>query len=636
MSSIFHIGVSGLMGFQKALATTSHNVANASTPGYSRQRVEFTARVHQLDSFRALGGGVDSDHVERVVDRFLGAQVRGATTGKAQQAEISGLAARLDAALSSEPVSIGIAMDAFYGAVGDVAGSADSLAAREALFSQADALAQRFASADSSIGTLRSEVNGRIQANTEQVNQLSAEIAEINAELSQLPDEPRRQASDLYDRRDEAIRQLSEYITTNEVEVEDGLVNVYLSTGHALVLGGSAHEIGTRTSTWGGPETELVYRGVGRETPLGSAGLGGRLGGLQQFRDETLAQAANELGRLATAFATEVNTQHRNGVDLMGNAGKDFFAIATPMAVEHPTNAGGTVMSVAVVDTAALRASRYELEFDGTDFNLVREPDGDSQTLTGGGPFTVDGLQIDLDFSGGAAVAGDQFRIEPYRDVTGTLQLALADPREVAAGMSVLAAAAPTNAGTGAVTQGEVIDPSNPDLLRTVRIEFNDPPVTYDIVDEASGSVLVAGAAYLDGEPIEVNGHRVAITGNPASADVFTTAASGQGPSDNRNILSLAKLGDAGVLNGGSTSFHDAFGQTVASIGVTARSAQNAHAAQEALLSQATDARDAVSGVNLDEEAANLMQFQQAYEAAARVIGVADDLFQTVLRATGG
>jgi flagellar hook-associated protein 1 FlgK len=181
-----------------------------------------------------------------------------------------------------------------------------------------------------------------------------------------------------------------------------------------------------------------------------------------------------------------------------------------------------------------------------------------------------------------------------------------------------------------------VVDPANPDLLRTVRIEFNDPPVSYDIIDDASGTVPVTAAAYVNGQPIEINGHRVAISGNPAGGDLFTIAASGPGPADNRNVLALSKLQDAGVLDGGGTSFHDAFGQTVSSVGATARSAKNAHAAQEALLSQATDARHAVAGVNLDEEAANLMQFQQAYEAAARVIGVADNLFQTLLRAVGG
>ncbi len=633
--SIFQIGVSGLQAFQRALATSGHNVANASTPGYSRQRVELSARVDQRSAFETFGNGVSADRVDRVVDRFLGAQVRGATTGASEQAVISGLAARLDAALSSEPVSVGVALDDFFAATADVAGSPDSLGAREALLSRANELSQRFASAGSSVGALRAEVNDRIKTGVGQVNELSSEIAELNRELSRLPSQARLQANDLYDRRDEALRQLSEQVSINPVVVDDGTVNVYLSTGQALVLGGDAHQLGVRSAAWGGGDIELAYRGVGRETSLGNAPLGGRLGGLQQFRDNTLGKAANELGRLATAVTTEINAQHRNGVDLSGGVGKDFFSIGAPAIAEHSGNTGGAVISVTVIDTAALASFSYELRFDGSDFKLLREPGGGSQTLSGSGPFTVDGLQIDIDTSAGGPLAGDRYRIEPYRGAAATMQVALVNPREIAAGMFVLATAASANSGTAVVTQGEVIDPTNPDLLKTLRIEFNDPPVSYDIIDDASGSVLVSAAGYTSGAAIEINGHRVVISGGPAAADLFTVAASGPGPSDNRNLLALSRLQDAGVLDGGGSSLHDAFGQTIAGVGAAARSARNATAAQEALLSQATDARDAVAGVNLDEEAANLMQFQQAYEAAARVIGVADELFQTLLRATG-
>lgn len=636
MSSIFDIGLSGLHGFQRALSTTSHNIANANTPGYSRQRVDFAARAPTHAFLGTIGQGVDADHAERIVDGFLATQVRGATTGTSAQTTIAELAGRLDAALSTEPLSVGSALDSFAAALGDVANSADSIAAREILLEQSQTLVQQIKTADASVRELRTETNGRLRTSVAQINELSAEVAQINTEVMGLSQNGRAQANDLYDRREEALRQLTEQVGADVVVAGDGVVNVYLRTGQALVVGADSHDLGVRTSGWGGPDVELTYRGVGLETRLDGTTLDGRLGALQQFRDQTLATTANQLGRLATAFANEVNAQHQNGVNLDGNPGANMFAVGAMATSNHSSNVGSAALSAAVADVSLLKSFSYELEYDGADFKLSRQPNGATETLAGSGPFLVDGLQITVDISAGTPVAGDQFRIEPFRDVPRDLELSLVDPRQIAAGVPVLAEPAAGNEGTGSISQGEVIDPLHPDLLRTVSIVINDPPDTYDVTDTASGTVLVSSASYAAGQPIEVNGHRVAISGLPASGDSFSVSATGAAPADNRNVLALSEVLESGLLDGGDSTLRDVLGQTVAGLGATVRHAQNGQAAHEALLAQSSNAREAVSGVNLDEEAANLMQYQQAYEAAARVVVTADELFQTILRATGG
>jgi flagellar hook-associated protein 1 FlgK len=206
------------------------------------------------------------------------------------------------------------------------------------------------------------------------------------------------------------------------------------------------------------------------------------------------------------------------------------------------------------------------------------------------------------------------------------MSVLISDPSRVAAAAPIRTAAAGTNSGSGTISAGEVLDSTNAQLRAPVTIQFLTAN-TYSI--NGAGSF-----AYTAGGNIDVNGWRTQISGAPQVGDTFTISDNTSGTGDNRNALLLSDALKAPVLNGGTTSLGSAVGEFVGGIGVATRQAQVNRDAQNVVHEESLSAKEAVSGVNLDEEAANLLKYQQAYQAAAQLIRVADTMFQTLLAAT--
>ncbi|HET7592779.1 MAG TPA: flagellar basal body rod C-terminal domain-containing protein, partial [Rhodanobacteraceae bacterium] len=353
---------------------------------------------------------------------------------------------------------------------------------------------------------------------------------------------------------------------------------------------------------------------------------GGNLGGLLDYRSSVLEPARNQLGRVAIAFASAVNAQHQQGMDLDGQLGGDLFSLPAPQAFPAEGNAGNATLTASIADVGALQASDYTLKFDGSNWTVATSG-GNPVPVTGSGtaadPLSFDGLQLVV---AGSASAGDTFKVQPTRAAAGGIQLAVTDPNQLALAAPFKITGADGNQATAGAMK--ITDAGNADVLQPVSIEFTSA-TTYSI--NGTGSY-----PYSAGAPIEVNGWSLSLNGTPATGDQFSIQPNSDGVGDNSNALALGNTADVGVLSGGTVSAGVAYASLIADTGTTGAQAQVNLDSQTSLYQQAQQAQQSVAGVNLDEEAGNLIKYQQSYQAAAQVISTANTIFDTLIGAVRG
>ncbi|HEY0745601.1 MAG TPA: flagellar basal body rod C-terminal domain-containing protein, partial [Steroidobacteraceae bacterium] len=355
----------------------------------------------------------------------------------------------------------------------------------------------------------------------------------------------------------------------------------------------------------------------------------GDLGGLLAARSQVINPALNQLGQVATAFAQTVNSQQAQGLDLSGNLGANIFSVGTPLATSSSANTDAVTASVAVNANGlgALSANDYVLSFVGGTPKLTNTSDGTSVTPAGAGtaasPYTAAGISIVLS---GVPANGDQFLVQPTATAASTIKVVLSNPSQIAAAGAIQTAAAGTNAGAATISSGTVLDSTNPNLLTSATITFANPPTSYSI----NGGPPIA---YTSGGNIAANGWQVQISGTPASGDTFTVSSNAGGTGDNRNALAAANQQNVGVLQNGTTSITGGVSAMITGLGSHAQQINTAQSAQAAVNAQALSSVQSTSGVNLDEEAAALLQWQQAYQAAAHALTIGASLFTSLLAA---
>lgn len=622
---IFGIGVSALLASQRQLQVTGHNIANVGTEGYSRQRAELAARAPLGVGFAAIGRGVEVTGISRTVDQFVNARLNTRLSAEAEQRTYAEFAGHINNLLGDAESGLAPALQRFFAAVHDVANDPTSTAARQALIAQGESLTDRFAQLEARIADQRAITSGRIRSGLAEVNQLAHGIAELNRAIVDAQGRGGGSAAnDLLDKRDALVRQLAEYLPVNTAEQSDGSLNVYVGQGQALVVGFDTTPLASQP-LYGDPDRlALGYEQNGRFIDVTSLLRGGSLGALLDAREKLLDPASRELGRIAISLAETFNAVHRGNMDLDGDAGGDFFSFTVPDAIPRSGNAAAGLPAVELVDLDALEAADYQLRFDGTGFVVRRLSDGAAvATIPPGGTAVVDGLSIDLSDVTGAEI-GDSFLLQPVQ-IASALSVAVRDPRDVAAALPIRAEPAAANTGGAAIERIEVLDPTDQAALRApLDIEFS------------GGEFVVEGSAVpLDpsGETvIEANGWRLVVRGTPAEGDVFSVRDNTGAAGDNRGALALAALESARVMGGGTTSYGDAYGRIVARVGVETRRAQINAEVEATMLAEAHAQRENVSGVNLDEEAANLLKHQQAYMAAAQVIAAAGQMIDTLIQ----
>lgn len=625
MPDILATSTSALVAFQRALAVTGNNISNANTDGYSRQRIELAAREPQGFGYGFLGNGVDVTTVRRLMDQFAANTLRDSSTQLGQLTAFADFAARVDNVTGDTNAGLSASLQAFFNAWQTVANDPASITNRQVLLGQAQALADRFEQTSSRLEAIGDDVVVQIDSTVHEINSLALSIARLNEQITTAQaannDQP---PNDLLDARDQLLLQLGRLTSVQTNLERDGALSVFVGNGQALVLRAKTFPLAAVPNEFDASRVDITYQGNGGTQTLTHALGGGTLGGLLRVQGSLIDPAINALGRIALGVATLVNAQQAQGLDLRGQFGQAMFSTPAPAVLPSGANGGGASVAATVSDLGALGTNDWQLRWNGSTWFATDVVTGATATPAGAGtvasPLQFGGLSVVVS---GAPAAGDSFLVRPTRDAAGTFRSLVTDPRAVAAAAPIRTSAAATNVGTGIVSAGQVLDVTNPALTTTVNIQFLSA-TTYSV----NGG---PAQAYAAGSNIDVNGWRLQITGAPATGDTFTVQRNAGGLGDNRNALAVAALANRGLFEGGGVSVSQAYSALVADVGNDTRQAQLARDAQASITDDAQQAVLAASGVNLDEEAADLLRWQQAYGAAAKVVAVADDLFNTLL-----
>jgi flagellar hook-associated protein 1 FlgK len=625
--SLFGIGMSGLAAAQAGLVTTGHNIANSDTPGYHRQEVVQSNATPMFNGSGFIGQGVNVETVRRVYDSFLDGQANRADAQASYYAAFNAQVAQIDSLLSDPNAGLAPQLQQFFATVNDVSSNPSSVPSRQAMISSANALASRFQALDNRLVEINSGVNAQIDSTVSSVNAYAREIASLNQRISATGASPSQSPNDLLDKRDQLVSELNKLVGATTVTQADGNISVSIGSGQALVVGARAFALGTTQSPEVPNQTDVVYQTGNASVPLGPGTLtGGSLGALLAFRSSTLVDAQNQLGRIAAGLAETFNAQHALGQDLVGGMGGNFFAPPQATVTQHAANTGTATITAGIASATALTSSNYRLVYTGGNYQVTRLSDN-TMTTYASLPQTIDGVTIAL--GSGAPANGDSFLIEPTRAAAKNLTVAISDPTRIAAAAPMRTGSGTANTGTARISDGVVNPPLNANLQQPVTITFTAAG-TFDVSGTGTGNPT--GVAYTSGSAISYNGWTVQITGTPRAGDTFTIQPNTNGTSDSRNAGLLANLQVQNTLNNGTASYQAAYGQLTSAVGNTAAEMEIASNAQETIATRSRESQQALSGVNLDEEAANLLRYQQAYQASSKVIEVAQNMFETILR----
>lgn len=646
--SLLSIGRSGLLAAQVGLSTTGNNITNANVPGYSRQGVVQTDTPSQNTGAGFVGTGTEVSSVRRYYDNFLANQLRGAETNQASLEGFYKQIAQIDNLLADPTAGLSPVMQDFFNGVQNATASPASTAARQSMLSTSESLAARFQGMSARLDEISDGANGQIVSSVGEINSFARQIADLNntiAGLSSGGEAP----NDLLDHRDQLITDLNKLVKTTVVPGDNNMLTVQMGTGQPLVVGNTAFALGTAQTANDPSQMSVGYIAQnGKFTPLPDRVLtGGQLGGVLEFRNTALKGAQNQLGQVAAALATSFNDQHQLGQDMNGGLGGTFFNPIQAYVNPNVANAPQSTAEVkgTVVDAGKLTASDYSVDFDGTNFNVKRLSDGQVTQIN---PFpqtepqVIDGVAYSIT---GTAAQNDNFLVRPTYSAAKDLSVAIKDPTKIALAAPVTTGAPIANTGSAKISAGTVdknyLTPGNA-LTAPVTLTFDKAagtltgfPAGQDVTVTANGNTTTfpAGTAvpYTDGATIGFGGVSFNISGAPGNGDTFSIGPNTGGVGDSRNGALLAGLQSKNVMNNGTATFQGGYAQVVNVVGNKAREAQIGMNAAGAAVVQATKAQQSVSGVNLDEEAANLLRYQQAYQAAGKVMQIASTLFDTLL-----
>ncbi|MEM8514838.1 flagellar hook-associated protein 1 FlgK [Massilia sp. MP_M2] len=649
--SLLAIGKTGLYAAQAALATTGHNIANANVAGFSRQSVVQATSAALDTGVGFLGTGTEIAQIKRYSDNFLNTQVRTA------QASTSGLESyysqikQIDNLLADTTSGLSPAMQGFFKGVQDMAANRASVPSRQAMLSSAETLATRLQDLDSRLGEIRTGVNGEIEASVTAINTYGTQIAQLNEQISNFASSATRPPNDLLDQRDQVVLELNKFIKATVTPGDNSSLTISIGNGQPLVVGNDSFQLAAMVSPTDLTRTEVGYQVGSKVVVLPDGALsGGKLGGMLEFRTETLDTAQSALGKIAIGMAFEFNAQHELGLDQNGNKGQPFFNVAPAFVGASINNAKGTAadpaaeLTAKVTDPSKLKDSDYEVTFNGTNYKIVRQSDNfefGSVTPAADGSATVEIDGVEFSFTNNARNK-DTFLVRPTIDGAANFKVLANDVSQIAAAAPVLTSMPLTNIGTGKISEGKVSKDflTGPPAL-PVTLAFDEasgnltgfPAGMVTVVNSSGGSsqVNAASVPFENGSTYSFGGVSVTMTGKPGNGDKFTIAANSSGVGDTRNIGALGELQTKNIFNNGTATLTSSYAQMVSQVGNKTREVQVNAQAGNALLAQAEGAQADVSGVNLDEEAANLIKYQQAYQASSKVMQIAGTIFDTLL-----
>ncbi|HTC44485.1 MAG TPA: flagellar hook-associated protein FlgK [Steroidobacteraceae bacterium] len=628
MADVLSTSVSGLLAFQQALAVTSNNVSNVSTPGYSEESIELTPQVGQSTTIGNFGTGVQVAGVTRNYSELLAGQMRTSQSSYSSFNTFATSAATVDNMLSDTTTGLSAQLQTFSNSLQTLANSPTLPASGTAVLSAATSLAQSVQGYASQLQTTEQDVQGQISSNIQEINSLAGSIADVNSQIS-AQSNTGQQPNSLLDQRDELIDQLSQYVSVSTDTQSNGSMNVFIGNGQSLVSGGTAQTLSAIPNQYSPTQYDVALQTAGTSTPVDitSAITGGSLGGLLSVSSQVINPALNSLGQISIGIANVVNQQQAAGLTQAGTQGQPLFAVGAVQVSPSSNNTGSAQLTATVTNVAGLTTDDYKLTDNNGTWQLYDQTAQQPVTLSGSGtaldPFTAAGISIVVN---GTANSGDSYLVQPTANAAAGFSVLLTSPSQIASAAAVQTAAATTNTGSGTIAAATVTDPTNADLLTATSIVFSSPN-QYQI--DGTGPTY----AYTPGAAITANGWTTSISGTPATGDTFTVSSNAGNVGDNTNLFAMIDGLKANSLNGGTLSLTGAATSLVSQVGAQTQQAQANAQAQQAVNTSATTAVNNLSGVNLDEEAANMVKYQQAYQACAQMIQASTTMFNTLITA---
>ena len=707
-SDVLSIGLSGAMTSERALATASHNIANAHTDGFSRQRVQVDTRPPQLAGVGALGTGVKINNVKRIHDNFVSQEMRSnASIANGLQTNYE-FTSQIDNMLADPNAGLAPTLHSFFAAINNIANDPASQSARQVLIGEANALSERFSYLDSRFESLRKGTNETLKSHVKDVNDLAQAIADVNWKIVLAKEVTQGEPSDLLDQRERLLHQLSAKVVVRSNEQEDGALNVFIGNGQTLVLGKSAAELDLKANQHDPSQLDIIYKNRGVDSIVTKFLKGGSIGGLLDFREYMLGGAQNELGRIAIGVAKTFNDQHHKGMNLDNELGGDFFKAidkSTPLTLPSNTNKGDYELKTTITNTDNLTVSDYFLNYNAGTYTLVRDSDELIISQFTSLPQTIESEGFTVELERGTTIEnGDSFMIRPTRVAAREFSVEIERANDIAAAAPVRVRTSVNNMGDIKATLNNVADINTPSfttmpgtLSPSITVRFIDEnhiellddkgkiiqaqqlddqnkaiPATPGVVGEpgspatpaipatpASRATTIKSLAEtghdddseIPAEQIETGitydpemginlfptpagmetGYSIQLTGKAKAGDTFVIEFNKDAVGNNVNALELGELQRKATLDNGTSNYNEVYSQLVSRVGSKTHELDVNREAQGILYAQAKAQREAVSGVNLDEEAADLVRYQQAYQANAQVIGAASEMFDTLI-----
>lgn len=707
--SLINIGLTGLDAARVGLDITGHNITNSNVEGYRRQQVQqvnVPSPVQVNNGF--LGAGTNTDSIRSIYSNFLDMQVMQTQSNKADATQFYSYANQLNTLMGTSSTTLAPAEQNFFNSIQNmtVAG-ADKSVTRTTALAAANTLVDRFHTINTQVEQLRQTVNSDIQRYAKSINDYSAQIAALNQKI--VSANSNGTPNDLIDQRDKLVSQLNDITRVQVLKQDNGTVDIMLSNNLSLVSGLSSATITAQRKADNAEEFQLVYN---NSKAIDDSDLknGGTLSGLLRLRDDLLNPVQNDLGRLAAGVMKSVNDQQSLGVDLYGNTGasvQNFFTNIQGKNIPNGNNTGNASLGVNIKNTQSLTGDDYRVTYDGTNWGVMNTRTNQAVSLASDSTATqlnFDGLSIDVS---GTAAAGDNFLVQPTRNLARDISVNITDTSAIANASPVLGSK--TTTGTNSTAQMSDLQLSSP--YEKLQLKFTSA-TTFDVMNLTTGATLatsqsytagnainfnniefkIAGTAgtgdtflidnlnvsktaigagsttsmnspivkmdsnatttatinftsattyqlngagtvytYQPGQSISFNGWNLKVSGDAQSGDVFTVQKNTTNMLDNRNALAMAGLQNTRIFDNGVSTIYELHAQITGNVGTQTKQADNMQTAQTTLLQQTTDAQQSVSGVSLDEEAANLIRYQQMFMAASKTIQVANSVFDSIL-----
>ncbi|ESQ99113.1 MULTISPECIES: flagellar hook-associated protein FlgK [Stutzerimonas stutzeri subgroup] len=667
MADLLSIGLSGLSASKTQLSITGHNITNVNTPGYSRQDASQATRSPQFSGAGYIGSGTSLVDVRRSYSEFLTSQLRSSTSLNSDVEAYKSQIDQLDSLLAGTTTGITPSLQKFFSALQTAAEDPANIPARQLVLAEAEGLARRFNTVYDRLSEQNSFTNKQMSAVTDQVNRLAGSIGSLNEAIA-IAAANGKQPNDLLDARDEAVRQLSGYIGVTVVPQDDSSFNVFIGSGQPLVVGSTVAKLEVVPGQGDPNRHEVQFISGGSRQGITSQITGGELGGLIRYREEVLDSTMNSLGRLSLAVSDQVNTQLGQGLDLKGQVGSALFGnYNEPALAKLRVNAfagnSNAQPVLNITDTSVLTTSDYLMEYDASGPELRRLSDNQLMNVTENPTGTLsiaDKNGVDQGFQvllgNPAPAVGDKFSLQPTRRGAADIKATLDQADQLAFAAPVRAQSTLQNSGTGMIGQPDLLSGPSPIDAAALSTAFEELTLTYDgngltLPTPPPAGLTLSPASITAGQTNTLNLtlttgtapnqqqyiFEFTVSGRPAANDTFSFNFNQSGVSDNRNALKLVDLqtkqtvGVSANVAGSGFSFTDGYGELVERVGTLTAQARMDSEATGSILKQATDNRDSLSAVNLDEEAANLIKFEQYYNASAQIIQVARSLFDTLI-----